>query len=56
VRAEIGQGDFSGVNAWRRENIWRHGSRYATPELLTRATGEPLNPDHFIGHLKKRYA
>ena len=55
VRSEIGRGDFSGVNAWRRENIWQHGSRYSTPDLLTRATGEALNPDHFIAHVKARY-
>lgn len=55
ARAGIAKGDFSAVNAWRRDNIWSQGARWSTPELMTRATGEPLNPDYFIAHLKKRY-
>jgi carboxypeptidase Taq len=43
------------VNAWRRDNIWKQASRYSTPDLLQRATGEPLNAEHFVAHLKKRY-
>lgn len=55
VLDQIAAGDFSGVNAWRAENIWQQASRYSTPDLLKRATGETLNPDIFITHLKKRY-
>ena len=55
VLDQIAVGDFSGVNAWRSENIWQQASRYSTPDLLKRATGETLNPDIFIAHLKKRY-
>ncbi|WMT85721.1 carboxypeptidase M32 [Pelagibacterium sp. 26DY04] len=55
VLDQIAAGDFSGVNAWRAENIWQQASRYSTPDLLKRATGETLNPDIFIAHLKKRY-
>jgi Zn-dependent M32 family carboxypeptidase len=25
------------------------------PELLSRATGRPLDPDAFLGHLRRRY-
>ncbi|HWJ87544.1 MAG TPA: carboxypeptidase M32 [Pelagibacterium sp.] len=52
---QIAQGDFSAVNAWRRDNIWQQASRYSTPDLLRRATGETLNPDIYIEHLKRRY-
>jgi len=55
VRGAIRRGDFTAVNEWRRENIWAQGSRWSTAELMTRATGEPLNADHFIAHLQKRY-
>ncbi|KAH9599528.1 Peptidase M32 [Trypanosoma melophagium] len=37
------------------EKIWQHGSTYTTEELLTRATGEPLNPIHYRKHLERRY-
>lgn len=55
VRDEISKGNFEGINQWRSENIWQQASRYSTPDLLVRATGEPLNTDHFIAHLKARY-
>jgi carboxypeptidase Taq len=55
VRGAIRRGDFTAVNEWRRENIWRQGSRWSTAELMTKATGEPLNADYFIAHLEQRY-
>ncbi|MDB5588638.1 MAG: carboxypeptidase [Devosia sp.] len=55
VRSDIAKGDFTGVNQWRSDNIWTQGSRYSTPDLITRATGEPLNAAVFKSHLKQRY-
>ena len=55
VDDDIAKGKFEAVNDWRRENIWSQASRYSTPELLERATGEKLNAAHFTAHLKKRY-
>ena len=52
---EIARGHFDTVNNWRRDNIWSQGSRWSTPELLERATGEKLNAAYFTSHLKKRY-
>ncbi|MCO5080533.1 MAG: carboxypeptidase M32 [Rhizobiaceae bacterium] len=52
---EIAEGKFDTVNAWRRDNIWSQGSRWSTPELLERATGERLDARYFIDHLKARY-
>src|SRR5690606_37160537 len=55
VDDQIAAGRFDAVNAWRRERIWSQASRWSTPELITRATGEPLNAEHFRRHLEKRY-
>ncbi|GHA14686.1 carboxypeptidase Taq [Devosia pacifica] len=55
AREQIGKGEFDAINDWRRQNIWLQGSRYSTPDLITRATGEPLNPEFFKAHLRKRY-
>jgi carboxypeptidase Taq len=52
---DVARGDFSNVNAWRRERIWSQGSRWSTPGLLERATGEALEARHFIDHLEQRY-
>ena len=55
VRDDIRHGRFVGLNDWRREHIWKEGSRHSTPELLQRATGEKLNARHFEAHLTRRY-
>lgn len=55
AREQMRQGKFDAINGWRRDNIWSQASRWSTPELLERATGEPLNPQHFMDHLKRRY-
>jgi carboxypeptidase Taq len=55
VDEDFAAGRFDVVNDWRRDNIWSQGSRWSTPELIERATGEPLNADHFRRHLERRY-
>lgn len=51
----IAAGDFSPVFDWMRQHVWSQGSRWSTPELVERASGEALNPDHFRAHLERRY-
>lgn len=55
VNAEISEGNFETVNNWRRDNIWSKASMSSTPEIMTEATGEPLNARYFIEHLEARY-
>ena len=55
ARDQMRQGRFEAINGWRRDNIWSEASRYSTPELMRRATGEPLNASYFIAHLEQRY-
>lgn len=53
--ARIAAGDFAPVFDWLRENVWTQASRWETPELVRRASGEPLNPAYFRAHLEARY-
>jgi carboxypeptidase Taq len=53
--ARIASGDLSPVMNWLDANIWSQASRWSTDELVTRATGEPLNASHFRRHLESRY-
>jgi carboxypeptidase Taq len=55
VDNDLSKGRFDAVNDWRRERIWSQGSRWSTPELLERATGEKLAVRHFTEHLRQRY-
>jgi len=52
---EISRGNFSGINDWRRKNIWSKASMLSTPEIMRQATGEPLNARYFEEHLRRRY-
>lgn len=52
---DLRHGRFVSVNDWRHDNIWSQASRWSTPELLERATGEKLNAMHFADHLQRRY-
>lgn len=61
IRAEpdllpgIARGDFTPLVGWLRANIHSQGSRFETDELLTRATGRPLDAGVFKAHLARRY-
>jgi len=51
----IGKGDFSPLVAWLRANIHGKGSLLPTDDLLTEATGRPLDASVFKAHLHRRY-
>ena len=53
--ARMAAGDLAPVFDWLRENIWQQGSRWSTTELVTHATGGPLDPGHYRRHLEARY-
>ncbi len=52
---DMRNGDFTRINAWRRENIWETASNLSTPEIMVAATGEPLKASYFEAHLRARY-
>lgn len=53
--AAIARGDFTALFDWLRQNIWQHGSRFTTAQLIENATGEALNSRYFRQHLTARY-
>ncbi|PZP35833.1 MAG: carboxypeptidase M32 [Roseateles depolymerans] len=52
---QIARGELSTVFDWLKTQVWQQASRYETPELVLRASGEALNPGHFEAHLRQRY-
>lgn len=54
LRGEIAKGEFTGLHAWLKENIWSEGSRLDTLQLVEKAAG-PLSVAAFKNHLEKRY-
>ncbi|WP_374434869.1 carboxypeptidase M32 [Inhella sp.] len=53
--AGIARGELQPVFSWLQTKIWSQGSRWETPELVRKASGEVLNPAHFQAHLRSRY-
>lgn len=53
--AELDQAYYTGLLAWLKEKVHRHGRRYSPTELITRATGEPTQATYFMDYLKAKY-
>jgi carboxypeptidase Taq len=53
--ARVAAGDFDPVFDWLHANIWSQASRWETPELVQRASGEALNAGYLRAHLERRY-
>lgn len=52
---DLARGDFTALVGWLAAEIHGKGSLLTTDELLTSATGEPLNAALFQQHLRQRY-
>ena len=55
ITEEIDQGKFDTLHNWLRENIYQHGSKYTTNELLERVTGNGLDIGPYMKYLKTKY-
>lgn len=51
----IKQGEFGTLHDWLKGNIYRHGSKYTTSELVERVTGGPLSIDPYIKYLRTKF-
>ena len=51
----LARGDLSPLLGWLRANVHGQGSRLGFNDLLRAATGKPLDPVDFQGHLTGRY-
>ena len=55
ITSEIEAGKFGTLHDWLKENIYQHGSKYTTPELIERVTGGPLRIEPYIHYLRSKY-
>lgn len=51
----LGRGDFRPLMAWLRREVHGRAASLSTPDLITAATGRPLDPSFFKAHLARRY-
>ncbi len=52
----LARGDFSAINEWNRQRIWRHGCMMKPGELLKNALGEEFDPTYYTDYLEKKYS
>ena len=52
---DVGNGNFQSLRNWLHVNVYAYGSALSTSDLLMKVTGEELDPDYFINHVKHHY-
>lgn len=55
IPAEIGQGKFATLHGFLQENIYQHGRKYSTAELVQRVTGDDLHIEPYIAYLRNKF-
>jgi carboxypeptidase Taq len=55
LKEHIREGEFKPLFKWLVKNVHSQGSKFSSPDLLTYATGEPLNVEYYKKHLQSRY-
>jgi carboxypeptidase Taq len=48
-------GDFADLHGWLRDNIYRHGRKLTSPELLERLGCGPLSAEPWLEHIRAKY-
>jgi carboxypeptidase Taq len=51
----LARGDIGALTTWLRSHVHNKGSLLGFNDLLTEATGKPLDPTDFTTHLRNRY-
>ncbi len=55
IEAGLAKGDTAPLKAWLGKNIHEHGKKYDPPELVTMATGRPLDHKPFVRYAKAKF-
>jgi carboxypeptidase Taq len=55
IPAEIETGRFGALHGWLKDEIYWHGCKYATEEIVERATGNPMNIEPYMDYLRQKY-
>jgi carboxypeptidase Taq len=56
IPREIARGEFGSLHTWLRDNVYRHGSKFAPNDLVKRATGAAMSMAPYFDYLREKYA
>jgi len=48
-------GTFSPIKSWLQENVWNHGRRFYSHDLVARSLGREPTEDDYISYLREKY-
>ena len=51
----MANGEFGTLHTWLRDNVYRHGSKFAPNDLLKRATGAVMHMRPYLDYLREKY-
>ncbi len=52
----LGRVRFDTLLHWLQENLYQHGRKYETKELMERVTGKPISTEPYIRYLKSKFS
>jgi carboxypeptidase Taq len=55
ISREITSGEFGTLHSWLRENLYRHGSKFAPNDLVKCATGTVMHTEPYLDYLCEKY-
>ncbi len=55
IPQQIRQGEFNTLLTWLQQNIYQHGSKFTTSELIERVTGSDLTIEPYLDYLTGKY-
>ncbi len=55
IPSQIVQGQFGTLHHWLRTNIYQHGAKFTTTELVKMVTGEELSLTPYLDYLRTKY-
>ncbi|MXQ54011.1 carboxypeptidase M32 [Shimazuella sp. KC615] len=55
IKEEMTHGQFDTLHSWLKTNIYQHGKKFSTTEMIQRATGQALSIDPYIKYLTEKY-
>ncbi len=55
IKDDTENGEFKTLHNWLRENIYEHGSKFTAPEIVERATGQPMTISPYMKYLRTKY-
>jgi len=55
IQSDIESGEFNSLHGWLKENVYAHGRKFTTDELIQSITGKPLTIAPYIKYLRNKF-